>query len=229
MNVLTQIRFFWKPLVFILCLVPAVLVVTDAFEITGGLGANPVEAIQDRFGIWGLRFIVITLTVTPLRQLTGWNWLLRFRRMLGLFTFFYVLMHFLTWLILDQGLLMSAIAEDIVKRPFITIGFTALLLLIAMAVTSTNGMRRRMGKRWQQLHYSAYLVGILGVWHFWWQVKLDTSEPALYAAILTVLLGYRLRRHWQRKQKPAGKVQPARSDVRKRVRQNVTSAVPEYD
>ena len=224
-----QIRFFWKPLVFMLCLVPAALVVTDAFEITGGLGANPVEAIQDRFGIWGLRFIVITLTVTPLRQLTGWNWLLRFRRMLGLFTFFYVLMHFLTWLILDQGLLMSAIAEDIVKRPFITIGFTALLLLIAMAATSTNGMRRRMGKRWQQLHYSAYLVGILGVWHFWWQVKLDTSEPALYAAILTVLLGYRLHRHWQRKQKPAGKVQPARPDVRKGVRQNVASAVPEYD
>ncbi|MGH8167435.1 MAG: sulfite oxidase heme-binding subunit YedZ [Woeseiaceae bacterium] len=229
MNVLTQIRFFWKPLVFMLCLVPAVLVVTDAFEITGGLGANPVEAIQDRFGIWGLRFIVVTLTVTPLRQFTGWNWLLRFRRMLGLFTFFYVLMHFLTWLILDQGLQMSAIAEDIVKRPFITIGFTALLLLIAMAATSTNGMRRRMGKRWQQLHYSAYLVGILGVWHFWWQVKLDTSEPAFYAAILTALLGYRLHRHLQRKRKPAGKVQPARSDVRKGVRQNVAAAVPEYD
>jgi sulfoxide reductase heme-binding subunit YedZ len=193
-NTVTQIRFLWKPLVFVLCLGPAVLVVTDAFEITGDLGANPVEAIQDRFGIWGLRFIMITLLVTPLRQITGRNWLVRFRRMLGLFAFFYVLMHFLNWLILDQGLLLSAIAEDITRRPFITIGFTAFLVLIAMAATSTNGIRRRMGRRWQQLHYGIYLVGILGVWHFWWQVKLDTSEPALYAAILAVLLGYRAYR-----------------------------------
>jgi sulfoxide reductase heme-binding subunit YedZ len=193
-NTVTQIRFLWKPLVFVLCLGPAVLVVTDAFEITGDLGANPVEAIQDRFGIWGLRFIMITLLVTPLRQITGRNWLVRFRRMLGLFAFFYVLMHFLNWLILDQGLLLSAIAEDITRRPFITIGFTAFLVLIAMAATSTNGIRRRMGRRWQQLHYGIYLVGILGVWHFWWQVKLDTSEPALYAAILAGLLGYRAYR-----------------------------------
>lgn len=194
MNTLDQIRFVWKPLVFALCLLPAALVVTDAFEITGGLGANPVEAIQDRFGIWGLRFIMTTLAVTPLRQLAGWNWLARFRRMLGLFAFFYVFMHFLTWLILDQGLLLSAIVEDIAERPFITIGFTALLLLLAMAGTSTNGVRRRMGRRWQQLHYSVYAVGILGVWHFWWQVKLDTREPAVYAAILALLLGFRLYR-----------------------------------
>jgi sulfoxide reductase heme-binding subunit YedZ len=194
MNTLDTIRFVGKPMVFALCLVPAALIVTDALELTGSLGANPVEAIQDRFGIWGLRFIALTLAVTPLRQIIGWNWLVRFRRMLGLFTFFYVLMHFLTWLVLDQGLLISAITEDIVERPFITIGFTAFLLLIAMAATSTNAMRRRMGRRWQQLHYSAYAVGILGVWHFWWQVKLDTSEPAIYAAILAALLGYRLYR-----------------------------------
>jgi methionine sulfoxide reductase heme-binding subunit len=193
-NTVTRIRFIGKPLLFACCLAPAVLVVTDAAGVTGSLGANPVEAIQDRFGIWGLRFIMITLAVTPLRQLTGWNWTIRFRRMLGLFTFFYVLMHFLTWLVLDQGLLLSAIAEDIVKRPFITIGFLAFLLLIAMAVTSATVLRRRMGRRWQQLHYSAYAVGFLGVWHFWWQVKLDTREPLLYAAILTVLLGYRLCR-----------------------------------
>jgi sulfoxide reductase heme-binding subunit YedZ len=194
MNTLDTIRFVGKPMVFALCLVPAALIVTDALELTGSLGANPVEAIQDRFGIWGLRFIALTLAVTPLRQIIGWNWLVRFRRMLGLFTFFYVLMHFLTWLVLDQGLLISAITEDIVKRLFITIGFTAFLLLIAMAATSTNAMRRRMGRRWQQLHYSAYAVGVLGVWHFWWQVKLDTSEPAIYAAILAALLGYRLYR-----------------------------------
>jgi methionine sulfoxide reductase heme-binding subunit len=193
-NVLTQIRFIWKPLVFAACLAPAMLVVTDAAGITPGLGVNAVEDIQDRFGNWGLRFVMITLSVTPLRQLTGWNWLVRFRRMLGLFAFFYVLMHFLTWLFLDQGLLMSAIVEDIGERPFITVGFTAFLLLVAMAATSTSGIRRRMGRRWQQLHNAIYLIGILGVVHYWWQVKLDTREPAVYAAILIALLGYRLHR-----------------------------------
>jgi methionine sulfoxide reductase heme-binding subunit len=194
LTTLTQIRFVWKPLVFALCSLPAILVVTDAFGITGGLGVNAVEDIQDRFGNWGLRFIMITLSVTPLRQLTGRNWLIRFRRMLGLFAFFYVLMHFLTWLLLDQGLLLSAIQEDIFERPFITVGFTAFLLLIAMAATSPIAVRRRMGKRWQALHNSIYLVGLLGVVHYWWQVKLDTREPAIYAAILVILLGYRLHR-----------------------------------
>ncbi|MDJ0751321.1 MAG: protein-methionine-sulfoxide reductase heme-binding subunit MsrQ [Woeseiaceae bacterium] len=192
MNTVSQIRFVWKPLVFLACLLPFALVVGDAFNVTGGLGANPVEEILDRFGNWGLRFIVITLAVTPLRRLTGWNWLSRFRRMLGLFAFFYVLMHFLTWLVLDQGVLMSAIVEDVVKRPFITIGFLALVLLVALAVTSTNGMRRRLGHRWQQLHYAVYPIAILGVWHYWWQVKKDIAEPLVYAAIVAVLLGARI-------------------------------------
>jgi len=200
MNVIRQIRFLWKPLLFVASLIPAALVVGDTFQITGTLGANPIEEIQDRFGNWGLRFILITLSVTPLRQMSGWNWLIRFRRMLGLFAFFYVLMHFLTWLFLDQELLLSAIGEDIFERPFITLGFTAFLILIAMAATSTNGMRRRMGKRWQKLHYGIYAAGILGVWHYWWQVKLDASDPAIYAALLTALLGYRL---WRRKRKVA--------------------------
>lgn len=199
MNTLQQVRYVGKPIVFLLCLVPAALVVTDAFELTGQLSANPIEDVLDRFGNWTIRFIMITLAVTPLRRLTGWNWLVRFRRMLGLFTFFYALMHFLTWLILDQGLLMSAIAEDLIERPFITIGFAALLLLVAMAVTSTNGMRRRMGRRWDKLHYSAYAVGILGVWHYWWQVKKDTSDAWIYALILAVLLGYRLWWKYARK------------------------------
>ncbi len=147
MDKLQQIRFVWKPAVFALCVLPALLVFSDAFEITGRLGANPIEEIQDRFGNWALRFVMITLTVTPLRQITSWNWLVRFRRMFGLFAFFYVLMHFLTWLILDQELLLSAITEDIVERPFITLGFAAFLLLIAMAVTSTNGMRRRLRRK----------------------------------------------------------------------------------
>ena len=192
MVTLKQVRLIWKPLVFVLCLAPFVLVVTDAFELTGRLGANPVEEIQDRFGIWALRFIMITLAVTPLRRITGWNWLARFRRMFGLFTFFYVLMHFVTWLVLDQGLLLSAILEDLVERPFITIGFAALLLLTALAATSTNAARRRLGRRWQTLHNATYFIGILGVWHYWWQVKKDITEPLIYAVILTVLLGARV-------------------------------------
>ena len=202
MNTLQQIRFIWKPIVFVSCLLPLLLLVTDALEITGRLGANPVEEIQDRLGNWGLRFIMIALAVTPLRRVSGYNWLQRFRRMLGLFAFFYVLLHFLAWLILDQGLLMSAILEDIVKRPFITIGFAALVLLTAMALTSTNGMRRRMGRNWDRLHYSVYAVGILGVWHYWWQVKADIREPLIYAIVLTALFSvrivYRLRRKARR-------------------------------
>jgi sulfoxide reductase heme-binding subunit YedZ len=199
LDTLKQVRLIWKPVVFVICLVPAVLVVTDAFELTGRLGANPIEAIQDRFGIWALRFIMITLAVTPLRRLTGWNWLVRFRRMFGLFTFFYVLMHFLTWLILDQGVLLSAILEDVTERPFITIGFAALLLLTALAATSTNAIRRRMGRRWQSLHNAAYVIGVLGVWHYWWQVKQDITEPLIYAVILAVLLAARLWWRWRRR------------------------------
>jgi sulfoxide reductase heme-binding subunit YedZ len=198
---LGQIRLVWKPLAFMACLLPFALVVGDTFEITGSLGANPVEAIMDRFGNWSLRFILITLAVTPLRRITGWNWLSRFRRMLGLFTFFYVLMHFLTWLILDQGLLMSAIVEDLIKRPFITIGFVALLFLAALAATSTAAARRYMGRRWQTLHNLAYVIGILGVWHYWWQVKKDITEPLVYAVILGVLLAARLIYRWRRNER----------------------------
>ena len=195
MDTLRQIRLIWKPLVFLACLAPVALVVGDTFEVTGRLGANPIEEIMDRLGNWALRFIMMTLAVTPLRRLTGWNWLQRFRRMLGLVTFFYVALHFLTWLILDQGVLWSAIFEDVIERPFITIGVLALLLLSALAATSTNGMRRRLGRRWQTLHNAVYVIAMLGVWHYWWQVKLDTTEPLVYAAILATLLG--LRVYWR--------------------------------
>ena len=197
MNTLQKVRFVGKPLVFLLCLLPAAFVVGDAFGISGQLSANPVEDILDRFGNWAIRLIMITLAVTPMRQITGWNWLTRFRRMLGLFTFFYALMHFLTWLLLDRGLAVdpafkwATIFEDLTERPFITIGFAALLLLTAMAVTSTDGMRRRMRRTWDKLHYSVYAVGVLGVWHYWWQVKKDTSDAWIYAVILALLLGYR--------------------------------------
>ncbi len=196
MPTVRQIRFVIKPAVFVICLLPALWVAAAAFGVGGGLGANPIEAILDHFGNWGIRLVMVALAVTPLRQLTGLNWIARFRRMLGLFAFFYVFMHFLTWLVLDQGLLMSAIIEDIAKRPFITIGFAALLLLTAMAATSTAGMRRRLGRSWDRLHMGVYVVGILAVWHYWWQVKADIREPLLYAAILAFLLGYRL---WRRR------------------------------
>ena len=211
MDTLRQVRLVWKPLVFAFCLAPLVLLVTDALELTGRLGANPVEEIQDRFGIWALRFIMITLAVTPLRRITGWNWLARFRRMFGLFTFFYVLMHFVTWLVLDQGLLLSAILEDLTERPFITIGFAALLLLTALAATSTNAARRRLGRRWQTLHNATYVIAILGVWHYWWQVKKDITEPLLYAGILAALLGARII--WRQ--------------VRKRRRRQVALQIPQ--
>ena len=210
MNTVQQIRFLWKPLVFFLCLIPAVLVVTDALEITGRLGANPVEEIQDRFGYWALRFILITLTVTPLRRLAGWNWLSRFRRMLGLFTFFYAFMHFLTWLVLDRELRLGDIIEDLTERPFITLGFTAVVLLAALAITSFTAIRRRMGRNWQTLHNAAYAVGIFGVWHYWWQVKKDITEPLIYAAILAVLLGLRVIWRLDRKRKQRQAAHPAR-------------------
>ncbi|MDE0753578.1 MAG: sulfoxide reductase heme-binding subunit YedZ [Woeseiaceae bacterium] len=206
MDTVQQIRFIWKPLIFIASLVPFALVVGDLFQVTGSLGPNPVEEIQDRFGYWGLRFILIALAVTPARTITGKQWLTRFRRMLGLFAFFYVLMHFLTWLILDQGLLLSAIGEDIFKRPFITIGFAATLILLALTATSTAGVRRRLGKTWQKLHNWVYAAAILGVWHYWWQVKLDASDPAIYAAILALLLGYRF---WQRRKRARQRTQTA--------------------
>ena len=201
MNTLQRVRFVGKPTVFLLCLLPVAFVVGDALGVTGQLSANPVEDILDRFGNWSIRFIMITLAVTPLRRITGWNWLTRFRRMFGLFTFFYVLMHFLTWLLLDRGLAVdpafqwAGIIEDLTERPFITIGFTALLLLIAMAVTSTSGMRRRMGRSWDKLHYAAYAVGVLGVWPYWWQVKKDPRDTWIYAVILAALLGMRL--YWR--------------------------------
>ncbi len=208
MDTVRQIRFIGKPLVFVCSLLPFALVAGDLFGITGSLGANPVEDIQDRFGNWGLRFVLIALSVTPLRLVTHWSWLARFRRMLGLFAFFYVLMHFVTWAVLDQDLVhsaaaLTAIADDIIKRPFITIGFAAFLILTFLAATSTAGMRRRLGRRWQKLHNWVYIAAVLGVWHYWWQVKLDASDPAIYAAILTVLLGFRIWRRWKQ---PTGRV-----------------------
>jgi sulfoxide reductase heme-binding subunit YedZ len=182
-----------KPVVFLVCLIPLVFLSLRAFEVAGlGLGANPIEELLHELGRWGLKFLLLGLSITPLRRWTGWNWLLRFRRMLGLFAFFYIVLHFLTYAILDQGLDFAAIFEDVIKRPYITLGMTGLLLLIPLAITSTKGMMRRLGRRWQKLHRLVYVIAIAGVWHFYWQVKLDTLDASLYALVLTVLLATRV-------------------------------------
>jgi sulfoxide reductase heme-binding subunit YedZ len=187
-----------KPVIFLVCLLPLAVLLLRVFELAGfGLGANPIEELLHELGRWGLKFLLLTLTITPLRRWTGWTWLLRFRRMLGLFVFFYIVLHFITYAVLDQGLDISAIVEDIIERPYITLGMTGLLLLIPLAATSTKGMMRRLGRRWQKLHRLVYVIAVVGVWHFYWQVKLDTLDATIYALLLTVLLITRV--HYSRK------------------------------
>lgn len=158
-----------------------------------GLGANPIEFITRSTGTWTLVGLLATLAITPLRKLTGWNWLIRLRRMLGLFAFFYACLHFTTYIWLDQFFDLPGVVRDVVKRPFITVGFTAFLLLIPLAVTSTHAMVKRMGARnWQRLHRLVYAIAILGVVHYWWLVKKDVTQPLIYAVVLGVLLGIRL-------------------------------------
>ncbi len=182
-----------KAPVWLLCLAPLVLITLGAFGVGGfSLGANPVEEMLHRLGKWGLKLLLVTLAVTPLRHWTGWAWLISFRRLLGLFAFFYVLLHFTVYLVLDRALDLATIAEDILERPYITIGMAALVLLVPLAATSTRGMMRRLGRRWKSLHRLVYPIAILGVWHFYWQVKLDTLEPLVYALILAFLLGVRV-------------------------------------
>ena len=171
----------------------------DFVQAARALGANPVEKIQDTLGIWGLRLLLVTLAVTPFRVLGGWPRLQLFRRMLGLFAFFYISLHFLWYLFVDQAFDWSQLLADVVKRPYVTAGFTAFLLLVPLAATSTQRAMRRLGRRWQKLHRLVYAAAILGCVHFWWQVKADTREPLVYAAIATLLLGWRLHRAWRRR------------------------------
>jgi sulfoxide reductase heme-binding subunit YedZ len=199
-----QIRWILKPLVFLACLIPALQIGIGALNATGALhidgislGADPVKVMLHTCGRWTLNFLMITLCMTPLKDLTHLSVWLRFRRMFGLFAFFYVLVHFSVYLLLDQSGKLGALWQDIVKRPYITIGMLGLLLLIPLSITSTVKAQRRLGRRWTRLHRLVYLVAILGVWHFWWQVKKDVREPLLYAFGLTLLLGYRLWKHRQ--------------------------------
>ena len=210
MNADILTRRVFKPLVFLVCLLPAAwLVAGVANWPQAALGANPVERIQDTLGIWGLRLLLVTLTVTPLRELGGWPRVLAFRRMLGLYAFFYIALHFLFYLFVDQAFDWRQLLADVVKRPYITVGFTALLLLIPLALTSTRRAMRRLGRRWQKLHRLIYVAAILGCVHFWWQVKADVREPLVYAAITAVLLGWRLQRHWRRRAAQADGSGPA--------------------
>ena len=194
-----QIRWVLKPLVFLLCLLPAMRLgvgTWNAVEVMniGGisLGADPVKVLLHTCGRWTLNFLMITLCMTPLRDLTRSVFWLRFRRMFGLFALFYAVSHFSIYLLLDQNGRLNDLWQDIVKRPYITIGMLALLALIPLGITSTAKAQRRLGRDWIRLHRLIYVIAILGVWHFWWQVKKDIREPLLYACGLTLLLGYRL-------------------------------------
>jgi sulfoxide reductase heme-binding subunit YedZ len=215
------IRWALKPAVFLGALVPAATIAYLTWAayygeqsawpaLTGNLSANPLSDITNRTGLWTLRFVCLTLAVSPLRWLTGWNSLVRFRRMLGLFAFFYGTLHFLTYAILDRFMSLEVpdmtsaaawralgvwIVDDIAMRPYITVGFTAFLLMVPLALTSTAGMIRRLGgKRWRMLHRLVYVTAVAGVLHFWWLVKLDVSRPAFYGLIVAILLGIRALR-----------------------------------
>lgn len=178
-----------KPLAHLLCLVPLAALLWAAFD--DGLGANPVERLTHETGQWTLRFLLLTLSMTPLRQWTGLAAWIRFRRLLGLYTFFYLACHFMIWFIADHSLDVIAMGEDIIKRPFITLGFSALLLMLPLAITSNQAMIRRLGKKWKSLHQLVYLILSLGVLHFIWLVKADYLEPTIYAIIAVVLLLHR--------------------------------------
>jgi sulfoxide reductase heme-binding subunit YedZ len=179
-----------KVLCFAAALVPAAALVQGFY--TNDLTANPGDYITDQTGSWTLAFLTVALAVTPLRRLTGWNDLVRLRRMLGLFAFFYATLHMLTWVVFVHFFELSFMIEDVVERPFITVGMTTFLILSTLAVTSNRFSTRRLGRRWQRLHRLVYVAGILGVIHFWWLVKVDISEPRRWALAVGSLLAFRV-------------------------------------
>jgi len=176
--------------IFLLALLPVALLVRGA--LTGNLGVNPAETIQLTTGRWALKFLLLSLTVMPVRRLTGWNVVIQYRRMLGLFAFFYATLHFTSYWAFDLSFAFGAMVADVWKRPFITLGFSAFLLLVPLAVTSTKGWIRRLGKRWALLHRLVYVAAICAVIHFAWKVKVFTGDPVWYAVTLTVLLLFRV-------------------------------------
>lgn len=201
-----------RPSVFLLSLVPLAWLIGRAF--TTGLGADPVATITHHTGDWTLNFLLITLAITPVRRLTGWNWLAGYRRMVGLFAFFYICLHFATYLVFDHFFSWVSIVEDVVKRRYITVGFTGFVLLIPLAATSTARMVRRLGaRRWQALHRLVYVVVACGVLHYLWSVKRDIRYPLIYALILIALLGFRaLHERLKGKLPPLPSPSPGRLD-----------------
>ena len=174
--------------------------------LTGGLGANPIDRITDETGTWTLRLLIATLAVTPVRRLTGWNGVIQLRRLLGLAAFGYGSLHFLTYVVLDQFFAFGLMARDVVKRPFITAGFTGFALMVPLAVTSTAGWIRRLGgRRWARLHRLVYVSATAGVVHYYWLVKADTSRPVRYGAVLAALLGVRAALAWRGRARPAAR------------------------
>jgi methionine sulfoxide reductase heme-binding subunit len=198
-----------KGAVFLACLIPLAALVNRA--LTGKLGANPVEFLQHATGDWTLRFLVFTLSITPLRKLLNLPELIRFRRMLGLFAFFYVCLHFLMYIGPDQSFNLAGMWQDIAKRRYVTVGFLGFVLLIPLAITSTAGWIRRLGgKRWQTLHRAVYVAAVCGVIHYYWLVKSDVRKPLFYGALVAILLLWRLG-DWLRKK---GRLAPSRAEVR---------------
>jgi|SRR5690606_37106463 len=202
-----------KLLIAAACLAPLAIVIGKIAGL-GSFGPHPVQEILHGMGKTGLNLLLITLAITPLRKLTKQNWLIRLRRMLGLFSFFYLALHLLAYAALDLRLDFATLGTDIVERPYITVGMLALVLLIPLAVTSTRGWQRRLGRRWTRLHRLVYASAVLGVIHFWWQVKADIREPLLYALILGALLGYRAADAWRRRRRRSAAVAAASSAAR---------------
>lgn len=179
-----------KVLLFVAALIPAALLVRGM--LTSNLGVNPAETIQLSTGRWALKFLIATLAITPLRRLTHWNILIQYRRMLGLFAFFYATLHLSTYVVLDQYFAFDAMVTDVIKRPFITMGMAAWLLMLPLALTSTKGWIRRLGKRWTKLHMLVYASAACAAIHFAWKVKVFTGDPVIYGGIIAALLGFRI-------------------------------------
>ena len=198
-----------KTVVHLAALAPLALLLWQMWAVaktgSNALGADPVAEIEHRLGLWALRLLLLTLAITPLRQLTGWNVLARFRRMLGLYAFAYATLHLAAYLGLDLRGYWMQVFEDIAKRPYITVGFLAWLLLVPLAITSTSGWIKRLGRHWARLHLLVYAIAVLAVLHFWWLVKSDIREPALYAAIASLLLGWRAWRRWKPRTAPSAR------------------------
>ena len=194
-----------KPLIFVVASAPAAYLTWAALRAPEKLGINPAETLQLETGIWALRFLLATLSVTPIRRLTGWHRIIQYRRTLGLFAFFYALLHLATYVVLDRLFDLNGVWEDIVKRPFITAGMVAFVLMTPLAITSTKGWIRRLGRTWQTLHRLVYFSAAAACLHFIWKVKVVIGEPVYYAIILSVLLVFRLI-YFVRRSRPAVKV-----------------------